>query len=1628
MLNTGVQAAFQEFADTYSHSLTVPTEMVLHNNTFISYKVTNLIWSEHFVAFEATSTFKALINGRNETYIPNEEKLIAATSSIPIGQWRESSASDPRSHLLQGIRLSGYFLNAMMWYANKTRATEYHGNTTVLDSQVNGSINYAPPFLTVTEAGVLNISIAHGELLANCTPTKEKRPEAQPLFDVKFEALMGSGRIRVVPHQNRTCVTGEIVKLDLSKLRTTPFKPKLPLPRSFESELMKTGIRQLEPLINQYLLSRPLCLPADIEPLVAYPEVFLNQTRDGLGYVQILSYCTCSDFQAPGSFSKCEDRSRLCQPSSKPRGIRSTSQEILSDVIPSSGSEMEPKLRLGEGGGSEAELPKFAQFLNKSEVFHKATDWLNDKLDGFLFDEKNETDEVEDDSVMINWSDSRPRSMDDPPILLIHFETSSDCSLKNPGDNAKVYRLTPKSFCSSISIGREERPTLKYYVFKPDGSSLNFDCPKHCKGCRFQDVKIAEKDMCISRPNDAMSFVATHNPNYLDEMLSQSNGTSSISFFFNNRDACGLVPTKSQVAGEMVASTYQLGKENRGCVEMSSGGFLEVESSTGQNSTSPPGVKLKLECQGNYSLTGRTRCSDCAHSFQAPRQGECRMYALDDPTLLKYSKSEVLPDTQKHSQEAVTIKEDTKLLILLAVILSASLVVLILTVAACVWCLKNGKGGNRRIVKYWEKMKESLVSTKNCLCVRTKKHLGIRVLTWRTMEKSDIFEDVVQNTFLLTNGICAILFAFEWNSPNNPILLFNTKINSKMGFGNKILDVSPIEIFSSKLSFWTYIVNIVNGVIAFLLVLLWCFTKSGSRQRWTKFRLMSAISMLSSILLTIACVIFTTYFDELVKLNENTGFFITDNPDMSKISRRVVQMSMNGLSLTVMSFTIVFLFHGVGGGLYSGTVLFRILHIYSRKDNLEILTTLLVILTIIQPFICLHPVIIWSQDSNHNSLYLILTIFIWFLPLLVHLLMKLVMTAINSKYKSSTKKNTKEEESIPLKTKRTNLKKESPCISPLAHNRKEPQQSESALSKKVTKILDIFLQVTQLLIFLSTFSFITHYIINTELVEKKQNLKSFVLPAIISVFVWMMSISYFSLDLVLNATNEVTPLVFQRQETAKKQLQVSLRKRLALMEKRSTLGTVRNRVPRPNQPPPPPPPKPKSEQTAERIKELQRKSHTLPPLPTRGSNQIKPEAELAGPSVRIKIKEIDDVSSEATDSLSNSLSGTTDNLDKTVGSVDFEYMEGYWNNSSCFRRATNFILESQEYKYPKTHGWRIKFRRICLILGVLGFTYTTADTILSTQNFSSKAEIQKIINLVGTNLTWPEEGSALDKVFDLYNTTQQSKGYVMIAASVLFWLSLAMDWTSYWTRDDKRSVKSMCILISRILNFLGSLLVFASVIQVSLPNYLKEAELDTICDCGEDFNAMVRQVAEFSIGLVFACLFTFQLLPVLMTIAPALVRASILILFHPEFQKEDQTTVLQMRILQQVTIFSSLLSFPITFVSMCILDQHQKSLVISVLIIAFWTIPPLVLYIGLTIAKKLKSNGRLFLLFVYYTYNFVYLSLVISLVAVSFGGNFEKFIQIMKDMLLEPAVWFGTMAQVFLCNVVISDLLYMTVF
>ena len=220
--------------------------------------------------------------------------------------------------------------------------------------------------------------------------------------------------------------------------------------------------------------------------------------------------------------------------------------------------------------------------------------------------------------------------------------------------------------------------------------------------------------------------------------------------------------------------------------------------------------------------------------------------------------------------------------------------------------------------------------------------------------------------------------------------------------------------------------------------------------------------------------------------------------------------------------------------------------------------------------------------------------------------------------------------------------------------------------------------------------------------------------------------------------------------------------------------------------------------------------------------------------------------------------------------------------------------------------------------------------------------------------------------------------------------------------------------------------VFASVIVVGLPDYLEASNLDTICPfCGTNFNRVVRQVAEFSIGLFFACLFTFQLFPILITIAPALVRASVLILIHPALQvQEGEDANLRMTILSTVIQFSSLLTFPITFISMAILQQYQKDVTVTILIVAFWTLPPLLLYLGVLCARKYRRYT--ILLYVYYLYNFCYVGLLLSLVFYSM--TLQRILEVLQKLLQAASFWTSSISQVFLCNVVISDMLYMTVF
>ena len=347
------------------------------------------------------------------------------------------------------------------------------------------------------------------------------------------------------------------------------------------------------------------------------------------------------------------------------------------------------------------------------------------------------------------------------------------------------------------------------------------------------------------------------------------------------------------------------------------------------------------------------------------------------------------------------------------------------------------------------------------------------------------------------------------------------------------------------------------------------------------------------------------------------------------------------------------------------------------------------------------------------------------------------------------------------------------------------QKSCSEKKKKFSMFLDITVQMIQLTIFLVTFSLITHQIVKSEFNSDRSNLQDFVLPAIVSVFVWMISISYLLLSLVLDESRKSSRLIFKDQnlENAKEELKASLRKRLTAMDRASFRARS-------------------LQSKAMYEAAAKRKGQTLPP----DMNSLRrPYEDLTASfkSTKSNFNEKPPIPEEPNNI--ELLECRTSSDDDNTANDDTISSEVEVTDDSCWgktKQIYHFLLETTEYKHPDIYGWRIKFRRLFMTIGVICFTYQTISTAIDTQNYSSKAEIQDILDYLGTNLTWPDSGSILDDVFQLYNSMVRIKSYLMMTATLLFWVGLLLDLTSQRTTK----YRTLLYSASRMANFFGSLI------------------------------------------------------------------------------------------------------------------------------------------------------------------------------------------------------------------------------
>ncbi len=1080
LLNEGVQEAFQEFADNYEHQAEVPEEFSPMPNVFVHYAIDNLIWTPDYVVFSAAATVSTLVEGKNVTFIPRtgDDGVGSSNSSelnlnhtVPMNGWRPRSHFDRHSRLLQGVRLSTELLNSLMWYADMTNITKYHGKASVLDSNINGTISYTPPLIKVEENDILSITIRHGLLLATCRP-KDASPSLEPgvLFKAEFYNLKGSGKINLASTSDHTGIRVSLENLDLTQMNTKPFEPKLPLPKSFENELMKNAIAQLQPVVNSYLREKPLNLPDNLTPFAASPELKLWMTGGGTGYAELSSFCTCNEGSRT-EFAVCDKRSQICE---KKQRTRSTTTKAPA------AKDFGEKFKNG--------------ILN---IFNAANGILN----------RNDDESIYEDGTDVNFTSLYEQNKENftyKGYYFTFYEDSTSCRLDKPGSVAKVYWLWQTFSCSPLHLHGK---FLNEYYLLDQNNRLRFGCSDiTCKFCEYRSLKLLGGCEVTSL---GQSYEVGH-PDH--KHWPTTNKSTIANVFFGS--SCEFHPR--YLEPQLVSDHFNLGNKDIGaCIETPAGEMFNF-ASDGDNAVAAANWDCAAECR------------DCTFNMVKKPKNKCLLY--EEGVRIFFSNSMVVveksDDTDSESSSTRTKKLGGGSDMIYAAISCSILAVLVAIAIVIAWCkLKKAKSvmsaSAIRPAQHGDITRPPstpgyLATLRHLISI----HCGNRFASLKKSESKDIREDILQNVLVLVNGILAIVFAFEWNSDNNPLLIIHNKFQS--GFsasaGNDIFDTSAVASFAARLNLSTLIVNSASAALSFATVLIWCCTVSGSKSGWTRVRLSTSILLLAGIFVAIASIIFSTYFDELVVLHGGNNYSATsaridsvvaEHTSVRKVASTVLKVSLNGLSLTMISFTIVFLFHGVGGGLYCGTVLFRILHLHTKRANMEILTTLLVILTVIQPFICLHPVIVWSQDSNHNSAFLLLIIVIWFLPLGMHILVKVFMKHCWPYCHSTV-----------TATQKSSL------------SRSDRRDLTRKKDRRLLMIFDLITQSMQLSIFLASFSLITHYIIHMEFNQDRSNLQDFVMPAIMSVFFWMTSISYLLLCTVLDDTRKESPLVFKDQVKA----------------------------------------------------------------------------------------------------------------------------------------------------------------------------------------------------------------------------------------------------------------------------------------------------------------------------------------------------------------------------------------------------------------------------------------------------------------------------------------------------------------
>jgi hypothetical protein len=560
------------------------------------------------------------------------------------------------------------------------------------------------------------------------------------------------------------------------------------------------------------------------------------------------------------------------------------------------------------------------------------------------------------------------------------------------------------------------------------------------------------------------------------------------------------------------------------------------------------------------------------------------------------------------------------------------------------------------------------------------------------------------------------------------------------------------------------VVLVFGAIIPCSVSVLWLVSKVGSVERWSMVKVISLIAAFLGPVICLVCLLTFSTIRHLVTLIPNTGNFITDSPDGYHFANSAVINADVALILNMSFFLFYNMFSGFSG-IFLGATISITCYFPEWSGKVDVCCRVRVALRvlcfivcpIVQIMICMHPLILWCQDTGEGVQLLWNFIYTWLLPVFFGILLDQIV--FSAAFEALSLSEHKLWNSIPKKFENYIL------------TIKYVRNVLNYVSALTIYCVAVLAGLQAGFVYFMWYLFQDIVAVNSNYILPDSG--PFVQATMGSSFVICCVASQICFRVLLLPQAILVSLDEDRSrsDALKEQLEhrnfhsesiASHAGQQVHHKRNSSSSSVSDAISIPSH----------SFVTSPLDAARQRASSSVASISASGASGLGDKATdaISEDAMAADLSCINDDNEYVFQSFVQV--GDNGNIYYREFSTDYSYFFFFQKLKDSLKE---WIFESTEALYPEAFGWKVPLRRLSLFVGCIMVSLLLHKQVSEVDKFSAKAKIQEYLTDVGIDLQWPANGTVFDAAFVAFNDADRRQVYCLMAAVTLFWMSFFSD-------------------------------------------------------------------------------------------------------------------------------------------------------------------------------------------------------------------------------------------------------------